>query len=84
MPLSALTDGIRGTWNLYQLNPEKQSENAYAIRPVLTRVLHTTQDMAYIQANLLDTSMVVASGLHRISPHQKVKINPQRLAGVSL
>ena len=84
VPLSALTDGIRGTWNLYQLNPEKQSENAYAIRPVLTRVLHTTQDMAYIQANLLDTSMVVASGLHRISPHQKVKINPQRLAGVSL
>ena len=45
LPLTALTDGIRGQWNVYAAVTQ---DNHYVIKPFTVNVLHTTDSMAFI------------------------------------
>ncbi|MGL4713654.1 MAG: efflux RND transporter periplasmic adaptor subunit, partial [Shewanella sp.] len=60
VPISALTDGIRGLWNLYVIaNDEQQS----IIERRDVQILYTTQDMAYIQGAIQPNEIYVSQGL---------------------
>lgn len=69
VPISALTDGIRGLWNLYVIaNDEQQS----IIERRDVEILYTTQDMAYIQGAIEPNEIYVSQGLHKLVVGQSV------------
>lgn len=69
VPISALTDGIRGLWNLYVIaNDEQQS----IIERRDVEILYTTQDMAYIQGAIQPNEIYVSQGLHKLVVGQAV------------
>jgi len=77
IPLSALTDGIRGTWNIYHINKQ---DNTSRLKPTIVEVIYTDGINAYVSAALPDKSKIVANGLHKVSTNIVVKIVKTRLA----
>ncbi|NJN47885.1 MAG: efflux RND transporter periplasmic adaptor subunit [Candidatus Competibacteraceae bacterium] len=80
LPLDALSEGPRGLWTVYRLepaveSPEKpQSQADYQVIPLLVEVLHQESDRVFTQGALPDNALIVAGGLHRIVPGQLVRI----------
>ena len=71
LPLSALTDGIRGQWNVYQVTAT--TDDLLTISATTVEVKYATLDAAYITGLPLVTHEVIASGVHRYVPRQIVK-----------
>jgi len=72
VPLTALTDGLRGLWNIYVLVPTDKS----GVRRIESRnveVLFATDKSAYITGSLENHSRVISAGLHRLVPGQLVR-----------
>ncbi|MEN8618818.1 efflux RND transporter periplasmic adaptor subunit [Shewanella baltica] len=69
VPISALTDGIRGLWNLYVIAKDEQ-QSIIERRDV--EILYTTQDMAYIQGAIQPNEIYVSQGLHKLVVGQAV------------
>ncbi len=77
VPLEALTDGLRGLWNVYVLRPlEDRGGEVLEARDV--RVLHATAAEAFIDGALTDGERIVATGLHRLVPGQRVRTDDLR------
>ncbi|MCE2573558.1 efflux RND transporter periplasmic adaptor subunit [Motilimonas eburnea] len=70
VPLSALTDGLRGTWNVFVL--VQQEEQAWQIERRDVRVAHANQDAAFIYGAIQDQERIIATGLHKFVPGQHV------------
>ncbi|HBV76763.1 MULTISPECIES: efflux RND transporter periplasmic adaptor subunit [Vibrio] len=69
VPLSALTNGIRGTWNIYvvtqqkdQLSTERRSVD----------LVYANSHHAYIRGAISHNEAFVTQGLHRIVPGQRI------------
>lgn len=73
VPVSAITDGIRGTWNIFTLEKQKNSE-LYRLNAHTVEVIHIEKDRAYIRAQLDASQPLLADGLHKVVPNQFVKI----------
>lgn len=71
VPLSAITDGVRGMWNIYTL--EETSPDIFTLNSSTVTVLHATETAAYVQGDLKDHQAFVTTGLHRFVPGQQVK-----------
>ncbi|MGI2191739.1 efflux RND transporter periplasmic adaptor subunit [Shewanella baltica] len=69
VPISALTDGIRGLWNLYVIAKDEQ-QSIIERRDV--EILYTTQNMAYIQGAIQPNEIYVSQGLHKLVVGQAV------------
>lgn len=69
VPISALTDGIRGLWNLY-LVTTNSDEAKIERRDV--EILYTTQDRAFIQGAIQANEHYVSQGLHKLVVGQVV------------
>lgn len=90
LPLSALSEGDRGLWRALVAEPETdESETAnigiapsssgaseprwcLVSRPV--QVLHVDRERAFVRGPLQPDDPVVAAGLHRVVPGQRVRI----------
>ncbi|MEZ8092880.1 efflux RND transporter periplasmic adaptor subunit [Photobacterium swingsii] len=71
IPLSALTDGIRGVWNVFALKPDG---SAYTIERRSVQVLFANNDQAFINGAIEPNEKIVANGLHRLVPGQTVSL----------
>lgn len=89
VPMSALTDGIRGMWNVYALSPVPHEQHSpdiqnapqealYTLQSRNIQVLHATADKAYISGAIQDGEQILSAGLHRLVPGQSVRINPEQ------
>ncbi|CAM4308150.1 efflux RND transporter periplasmic adaptor subunit [Vibrio agarivorans] len=67
LPLSALTDGLRGTWNVFIVDSEDKVHRAHV------ELIYANNDAAFVKGELKSGDRVVASGLHRIIPGQIVQ-----------
>ena len=76
LPLTAITDGVRGQWNVYLA---LKSDQRYIIQPATINVLHATKDAVYVSGLPLQKNLIVSEGLHRFAPGQVVK-RPSDLA----
>ncbi len=72
VPISALTDGIRGQWNVYQTQAS-EIDNIFIIKAVTVKVLHTTTEKAYISRVSEESINIVSAGLHRYVPGELVR-----------
>lgn len=66
VPISSLTDGIRGTWNIFTVDGNEQ------VRRHHVELLFADNNAAYIATTLNNQEQIVTSGLHRIVPGQLV------------
>ena len=79
LPLTALTEGIRGLWNVYVLLPETDGAlHRIEIRDV--QISYANQHNAFVSGALADGERVVASGLQRLVPGQIVRVETDALA----
>lgn len=78
VPLTAITDGIRGLWNLYAIIPAEDGYSVLERRDVLVR--YATETEAFVQGALAEDEAIVATGMHRYVPGQTVEVsNPNAL-----
>lgn len=75
LPATALKTSARGVWTCYGLVPEPHSD---LFEVVLHQVetLHSAGDRIYLRAQLQDGDLIIRSGIHRISPGQRVRLQP--------
>ncbi len=71
IPLTALTDGIRGLWNVYVL--KDSGENIYTLESRDVQIAYATRDSAYVYGALEQGERIIAMGMHRLVPGQRVK-----------
>ncbi len=73
IPISALTDGVRGQWNIYTVN--EVEDKLYQIAVKTVKVLHTNKTHAYIAFTDNTPLHIISAGVHRFVNGQKVRIN---------
>lgn len=73
VPISGLTDGLRGLWDIYALLPLKNDNDIYTIESRSVRINYTKDDMAFIEGDLSGIGWVVADGMHRVVPGQRIQ-----------
>ncbi|MGV3000719.1 efflux RND transporter periplasmic adaptor subunit [Vibrio sp. E150_018] len=71
VPLSALTNGIRGTWNVYVIVSNKDHLTTER-RSV--EIIYANSHQAYIRGAIYNNEKLVTEGLHRIVPGQDISI----------
>jgi RND family efflux transporter MFP subunit len=86
LPLNALTEGSRGLWSAYAVEPPRVEAAAaeareigedagggrLAVRPL--EVLYQDRDRVFVRGPLAAGETLVAAGLHRVVPGQLVRI----------
>ncbi len=70
LPITALTEGRRGLWSAYAVVVE-DGETRVERREL--QLLHVDSDRAFVRGTLRDGERVVATGLHRLVPGQRVR-----------
>lgn len=75
VPISSLTDGVRGLWNLYVLNTQESQENpeTFHIERRDIEILYTKNEMAYIRGAVHQNESYIDQGLHKLVVGQRVK-----------
>lgn len=88
VPLSAITDGVRGMWNIYTLeadiasrdldNSSSDSLALFQLKSTTVTVLYATATAAYVQGDLKHDQAYVNAGIHRFVPGQVVTLSHQQ------
>lgn len=74
VPLTALTTGTKGLWNVYVIEPSDEPSELYraVARPV--EMLHSDEVAAIVRGAIFPQENVIISSAHRISPGQIVHV----------
>lgn len=80
VPLTAMTDGLRGTWNVYVLNTDSIDQHIVERRTV--QVLYANGQQAYISGAIRNGEPLVSNGLHRLVPGQLVALTSNETLNV--
>ena len=70
VPISALSNGIRGLWTLFVVDNTSGSQT---IQPRSVYVEYMEQDRAFVSGAIAQGELLVISGLHRLTPNQTVQ-----------
>jgi len=71
LPDTAVTEGVRGTWVVYVAVPDGDAEARLEARTVV--IHHVRGNRLFVSGALSDGEQVVAAGLHRLAPKQRVR-----------
>jgi len=74
LPISALAEGRRGLWSAYALEPTGPDPTVKEVSLRELQLLHSEEDRAFVRGTLRDGDVVVANGLHRLVPGQRVRV----------
>jgi len=69
VPTTALTEGLRGTWTVYSIEPD--GDGAVVQREAV-EVLHAETERAFVRGTLEPSERIVTTGMHRVVPGQRV------------
>ncbi len=73
IPSTALTQGARGLWTVYSVQDEGK---ASVVRLEAVEVLHAETDRAFVRGTLEPGDAIIATGLNRVVPGQRVTPTP--------
>jgi RND family efflux transporter MFP subunit len=73
LPVSALGEAERGLWSTFVVVPDAESSTAWRVERRLLELLHAEPDRVYVRGGLRTGERVVASGIHRLVPGQRVR-----------
>jgi RND family efflux transporter MFP subunit len=84
LPLNAITDGVRGQWQIFIASLTNDSSdttnNSYQLKTATVNILHTNEDSAYVNGLSLEPHKIVAQGVHRYVGGQIVNASIQTVA----
>lgn len=69
VPITALTEGVRGLWSIYTLRKEEEN---YVVEQRVVDVLATNETHAYIRGSIAAGLQYIPSGVHRVVPGERV------------
>lgn len=75
LPISALLEGKRGLWTVLRID---SSGTQHTTLREAVEVLDIQRDKAYVRGTLPSGSLVVASGMHRITPGTPIALEEDR------
>ncbi|WP_394200642.1 efflux RND transporter periplasmic adaptor subunit [Shewanella waksmanii] len=78
VPVAALTDGLRGLWNLYVLTPS--DDNKFIVERRDVEILYTRDEQAFIVGAIKNDEHFVSQGLHKLVVGQKVNVTTDMAA----
>lgn len=67
VPLDALADGVRGTWQVYQIKNK-------VLKPIIVQLYYAHDGYAFIGAPLHNGAQIVANGMHKLSANISVNV----------
>ncbi|WP_445946162.1 efflux RND transporter periplasmic adaptor subunit [Shewanella sp.] len=70
VPIEALTDGVRGLWNVYTLVNDEQDNSEIQRRDV--EIIYTNEQQAYIKGAIKNGDTIITQGLHKLVVGQRV------------
>lgn len=73
IPSQALTSGPRGLWAIYVVEPEGPGEPSDVIHRRQVEVLKTLKGWSEISGPVREGERLIVSGVHRVSPGQRVE-----------
>lgn len=73
LPINAITDGVRGQWQIFITSPTGDSNNSYQLQAATVNILHTSENSAYIDGLSLEPHKIIAQGIHRYVGGQIIK-----------
>lgn len=82
LPLNAITDGIRGQWQIFIASPTDDVNNSYQLQTATVNILHTSEHSVYITGLTLAPHKIVAQGVHRYVGGQVIKTSTQAFANI--
>ncbi len=71
LPLSGLTEGLKGTWNVFIASLEK---GAYKVRRKAVELIYINEKKVYVTGDLTQQDLLITQGLHRIVVGQTVSL----------
>lgn len=74
VPLAALTESERGLWGVYVVAADDTLDRR------LVEILHTESDRVFVRGTLTSGDRIVAEGVHRLVPGQRVRVQGTELA----
>jgi len=77
LPISAITDGVRGQWQVFLVEKtNKENTEIYQIKSTTIQVLHANDISVYVSGLLLKDHTIVNEGIHRFVNKQFIKAAP--------
>jgi multidrug efflux pump subunit AcrA (membrane-fusion protein) len=74
LPIEAVTQGTRGLWNCYVVTQlDGREGKSYTIQQKAVEILHQTGKQVLVRGTLQPGDVIVANGMHRLVPGQKVQ-----------
>jgi RND family efflux transporter MFP subunit len=71
LPLSGLTEGLRGTWNVFTVSLEK---GEYKVARKAVELIYANENQVYVTGDLAPRDLLITKGLHRIVVGQAVSL----------
>ncbi|WP_285163101.1 efflux RND transporter periplasmic adaptor subunit [Shewanella goraebulensis] len=78
VPISSLTDGVRGLWNVFVVTKNEQGQARIERRDV--DILYTTEKQAYINGAIQKDDVIITQGLHKLVVGQRVNPTSETVA----
>ena len=72
LPVTALSNGLRGLWRVFVLSDAAQSERGTALEARVVEVVYTDGNNAFVRGALKDGDRYIVDGTHKLSPGQRV------------
>ncbi|MEM1366990.1 MAG: HlyD family efflux transporter periplasmic adaptor subunit [Cyanobacteria bacterium P01_H01_bin.15] len=72
LPLTALTQDVRGLWSAYTVVADKMN-GIYRVQSKALEIIHQESDRALVKGTIQTGDQVVSSGVHRLVPEQQVQ-----------
>ncbi|MEM9016025.1 MAG: efflux RND transporter periplasmic adaptor subunit [Verrucomicrobiota bacterium] len=80
LPRDALTESTRGLWACYVALPEQSAgDDAHRLDRRDLEIIHEYADLVYVRGALVEDDLVLASGLQKVAPNQRVRILEKRM-----
>ncbi len=83
LPISAITDGVRGQWQILTASSTKNDSTSYQLQSATIKILHIKNQSAYVNGLSLAPQQIIAQGVHRYVSGQVVKEVTQTLANTA-
>ncbi len=82
VPMTALTDGLRGLWNVYVLVPDDPDDETerYRLEARDVQIVHADLERVFVSGALADDERIAKAGLQRLVPGQVVVLQSSSLA----
>ncbi len=71
LPISGLTEGLKGTWNVFIASLEK---GEYKVRRKAVELIYIDEKKVYVTGDLAQQDLLITQGLHRIVVGQTVSL----------